>query len=579
LPKYGTVWFNEEAIANIILMSEAKKKGHEISYSPGCWRITKSKTEKNTDFQITKDGLYEYVVPEEGTFLLQTIDENESFFTPRQVKQAKLARDVYKMVGRPSYHDFLEIIKNNLLPNSQISVQGLMQAEAIFGKDLGAIQGKTTRVRPDHVPTDYVMVPPNIMEFNSQVVLAIDIMAINKMYFLLTVSRNIQFTTVEKLMNKKTATLENGISKVILLYKKRGFNVTVCLADLEFEAIRNELTKLEVTLNTCRPGEYVPEIEHKIRTVKERVRAALLMLPFATLPRIMVVHSVLFLVMWLNFFPPKGGVSRTLSPQAIITGIHADCAKLCKVPFGGYAQVYAEPSPLNDIMVSCTVGGISLGPTRNVQGTYKFMSLLTGELIQARSFTILPMPGDVIARVEAMSPSYNPSWEDFEIQNIDENEAEDADSKWLEEEDEDSNANNNLQQDEDDLIEMVGVDMPVSLRGNEVQEPDVEEGDVEEVHEEETGGHVEPVPVDDNVIEPVELVNTEDEGSVDVRSDDRVHYTTRSGHNVKMSKHLINNYSLLQLINVPKVRYHGYQTPSVRQAFGVGGMDNGLDNS
>jgi hypothetical protein len=118
------------------------------------------------------------------------------------------------------------------------------------------------------------------------------------------------------------------------------------------------------------------------------------------------------------------------------------------------------------------------------------------------------------------------------------------------------------------------VEMPVALRGNDVQEPDVEEGDVEEVHVEETGGHIEPVPADDIVIGAMELVNTEDEGSMDVGCDDRVHYTTRSGRNVKMSKHLINNYSLLQLINVPKVIYHGDQTPSVRQAFGVGGMDN-----
>ena len=53
----------------------------------------------------------------------------------------------------------------------------------------------------------------------------------------------------------------------------------------------------------------------------------------------------------------------------------------CKVPFGGYAQVYVKQVNTNDVMTSRTVGGISLGPTGNMQGTYKFVSLETGRLI------------------------------------------------------------------------------------------------------------------------------------------------------------------------------------------------------
>jgi hypothetical protein len=29
-PRYGTVWFNENSITNIISMSEAERKGHKI---------------------------------------------------------------------------------------------------------------------------------------------------------------------------------------------------------------------------------------------------------------------------------------------------------------------------------------------------------------------------------------------------------------------------------------------------------------------------------------------------------------------------------------------------------------------
>jgi hypothetical protein len=56
-------------------------------------------------------------------------------------------------------------------------------------------------------------------------------------------------------------------------------------------------------------------------------------------------------------------------------------------------------------MISRTVGAISLGPTGNIQGAYNFMSLLTGKLIKARSFTPLPMPEDVVKQVERMGAS------------------------------------------------------------------------------------------------------------------------------------------------------------------------------
>jgi hypothetical protein len=126
-------------------------------------------------------------------------------------------------------------------------------------------------------------------------------------------------------------------------------------------------------------------------------------LPFNTLPPAIIVHAVVFSVMWLNYFPPKGGISKTISPQTIVTRMSPDAEKHCQIPFGGYAQVHVEPNPSNDAMTSRTVGGISLGPTGNLQGTYHFLSLLTGRVIKARSFTPLPMPKEVVRAIETMN--------------------------------------------------------------------------------------------------------------------------------------------------------------------------------
>jgi hypothetical protein len=97
------------------------------------------------------------------------------------------------------------------------------------------------------------------------------------------------------------------------------------------------------------------------------------------------------------------GVSSTLLPQTIITGLSRNAAKDYRIPFEAYAQVHVDNTQRNSAMISRTFGAISLGPTGNIQGTYKFMSLLTGKLIKARSFTPLPMPEEVIKQVEEMA--------------------------------------------------------------------------------------------------------------------------------------------------------------------------------
>jgi hypothetical protein len=141
----------------------------------------------------------------------------------------------------------------------------------------------------------------------------------------------------------------------------------------------------------------------------------------------MTVHITIFSVMWLNFFPSQGGWRLPdsfpsghpdLSPQAILTGICVDHDKHCRIPFGGYAQVHAEPTPTNNTMESHTVGGVSLRPTGNIQGSYHFLSLLTGHRIKARLFAPpLTMPTDVIVTVESFAPADGVREPVFEVCN------------------------------------------------------------------------------------------------------------------------------------------------------------------
>jgi hypothetical protein len=56
-------------------------------------------------------------------------------------------------------------------------------------------------------------------------------------------------------------------------------------------------------------------------------------------------------------------------------------------------------------MVTRSTPAIVLGPTGNLQGTYKFLSLATGKKVKRRAFTPYPMPDSVIKKVEAYGKS------------------------------------------------------------------------------------------------------------------------------------------------------------------------------
>jgi hypothetical protein len=148
---------------------------------------------------------------------------------------------------------------------------------------------------------DYVQIPKEIMSLNRNVTLAIDIMFINGLPFMVSISRKIKFTTVEYLLGRKHDHLVKSIRKIINLYRKRGFTVDTALMDREFECLRADLH--ELNLKTTAASEHVPDVERQIRVLKERSRAIRRTLPFNAIPGRIIIELVYYAAFWLNDFP------------------------------------------------------------------------------------------------------------------------------------------------------------------------------------------------------------------------------------------------------------------------------------
>ena len=93
-----------------------------------------------------------------------------------------------------------------------------------------------------------------------------------------------------------------------------------------------------------------------------------------------------------------------MSPRTIITGQLLDYHKHCRYEFGEYVQTHEEH---DNSLQSRTVGAIALRPTGNQQGGYFFMSLHTGRIINRLHATKLPMPSEVIIRVDQLAKAQN----------------------------------------------------------------------------------------------------------------------------------------------------------------------------
>ncbi len=218
--------------------------------------------------------------------------------------------------------------------------------------------------------------------------------------FFHTISRDIGFRTVHPVADRSKTTILRKLRTVMNTYQARGFAVCDVHGDHELECVRESLRP--IALNIAPADSHVGDVERSIRTIKERLRSCTHGLPFKRLPGLLVQHMVADAVRCLNQFPWSHGISPTLGPASIVTGVATPDYNCMRIEFGAYVQVFEDNSPSNTLRAR-SLDAIALTPTGNAQGDYHFLSLATGNRLSRHSWTALPMTDTAIARVEALA--------------------------------------------------------------------------------------------------------------------------------------------------------------------------------
>ena len=415
LPTYGTVPFMEDGVTNIMSLAKLTDR-YRVTFDSAVDNAFYVHTpQKTVRFPRTESNLYAHTpsklktqsvdttgVAGSPVILVQSVEENMKFHTPREIKSAKRARDLLAAVGFPTTADLKTAIATNAIANLKVTTRDVDLAEKIFGPDLGTLKGKTTRRKPLPMVSDQIAIPPQLYENREFIELCIDLMFVNSMPFFTSISRALYYRTARPIPTRTREVLLEGLDFVLRLYNANGFTVSKIYCDNEFRPLFEAIIDdLEVDVEYSPAKAHVPEAERNNRTLKERIRAAYHRLPFKALPKAIMKILVMEAARKLNYFPAKYGISQHYSPRQIMHQQTLDYEKHCKFVFGSYVQAHDEPAPTNT-QAARTIDAIYLRPVDN-GASHEVYDLSTQEIIDRRDLTPLPITKAVIDTVNAIA--------------------------------------------------------------------------------------------------------------------------------------------------------------------------------
>ena len=167
---------------------------------------------------------------------ITNVDDNKSNFQAYDFNKAKLAGSIQHRIGCPSTKAFIQYISTNQIPNCPITAQDIKNAEFIWGPDLGSLKGKTVRRQSPSVSPSSWTIPISIMQQYRHVTLSTDVMKVNGIPFLMTISKHIKFGSAGKLDSMENSMILKHFKLVMGVYAIRGFKVTIIMADNQFES-------------------------------------------------------------------------------------------------------------------------------------------------------------------------------------------------------------------------------------------------------------------------------------------------------------------------------------------------------
>ena len=299
------------------------------------------------------------------------------------------AEQALQTFGNARLEGILQALTTNYIRNCLVTLDDAKRTLHIYGLRVAHLRGITVQTKPEKIEMmDLVPIPRQILKAQKFINLFVNYFFVQGLPVLHTISRNIHFRTIELLMNKNKASEQDptkAVLRVLQMYRKQELQVSQINGDNEFK--NTEDTIRPTRLQIVGAGEHVGDMEHSVRTLKERTRYHIHRLPYKRYPMIMVAGMILHITKSLNNFLSIMGIKLNMSPASIVTGCASiNFNSIMKLNFRNYAQVH-EISHITNGNKPRTIGPIALYP-RSDTGWY-LMSLELGEKIHRYKMDII----------------------------------------------------------------------------------------------------------------------------------------------------------------------------------------------
>ena len=123
----------------------------------------------------------------------------------------------------------------NVIWDNPVTEPDVKLMECLFGSDIPTIKGKTKRQHPHQLVSNMVSIPHELHDAQCDVCLYIDIMYVNGMPFLTTISKNIKYCTAMWVADHTAPTIKSLVESILKLYQQASFQVTEVCTNHKFK--------------------------------------------------------------------------------------------------------------------------------------------------------------------------------------------------------------------------------------------------------------------------------------------------------------------------------------------------------
>jgi hypothetical protein len=330
---------------------------------------------------------------------LLTVQDKESMYTHREVRKALEAGEFLKALGYPSEQDALEILRSVNVSNIPHSPDDVRRFYAIYGPQVAAVRGKTTK---SHPKIRMVGDEGAKLQITNQDLVAV-VMHVARERFLISISAPLGLLLVCHLQSLTTHELGQGLQKHLNTLRSRGFDAKKVSVDpyKSFEGLQGVFPGVAIDLSGA--GDHLDKVYTKIRWLKETMRSIVSALPYK-LAKERVKDLVTYAVGRMNLHSTDMLVS-TECPRVRFTGKTPDYASELGLAFGDYVEAYNPNAHAksNDIFTPKTEPCITLYPVMNTNGSWVMLNLNTKAYVRRLQWRKCNTPLSVINRLNEMA--------------------------------------------------------------------------------------------------------------------------------------------------------------------------------